>query len=355
MRLWVEQLSEDDKDLWNEWVSSHPESHFYDLWEWGDVLSRTYNYQRFYFAVKSNEGVVGVFPLVHIRGRIFESKLVSLPFCEYGGPLLSNSSKPSTVDAASKLFLKVIRNLMSKLKTDYVEVRQPSVPLSTYGFFPIQRYLTFRVKLSDGEAQVWRNMNKKCRNAIRKSAKSGVKILTADKTHLKYYYSLYLDTEKRHGSPPHSEALFINIFDALKEKGLAQIMLAIYDGRAIGGVIAFCFNGKMYWWNNVTDRKYGSLNPTNSLLWHIIQWGARNSFTMFDLGRTRYETRGIYDFKNSWGGERCALEDYVLATKKVKLPDPFQRRYMYLSKMWSKLPFIVAQQMGPSIIKEIGL
>lgn len=355
MRLWVEQISDNNKDLWNEWVTSHPDAHFYHLWEWGNFLSATYNYQRFYFAVKCKEGIVGVFPLVHIQSRIFESKLVSLPFCEYGGPLLTNSLNSSIVDVASKLFLKVVSELTRKLKVDYLEIRQPSLPFSTFGFFPLERYLTFRVNLVQGEAEVWRNMNKKCRNAIRKAAKSGVKIISIDRVHMKHYYDLYLDTEKRHGSPPHSKALFNNIFDVFKKKGLAQIVLAVYDGKAIGGIIVFCFNDKMYWWNNVTDRKYGSLNPTNFLLWHIIQWGGRNNFKIFDLGRTRLETKGIYHFKSYWGGQRVSLKDYVLATKEIKPSDPFQRKYLMLSKMWSKLPSVLAQRVGPSVVKEIGL
>jgi len=355
MRLWVEKLSNKNKDLWNEWVSSHPDAHFYHLWEWGDTLSTTYNYQRFYFVAKCTEGIVGVFPLAHIRSRIFGSKLVSLPFCEYGGPLLSTSLDSSTLNVLTKLFLKTANGLARDLRVSYLEIRQPSLSLSVLGFSPLERYLTFRVKLAQGESEVWRNMNKKCRNAIRKAAKSGLKVLDVDQVHVKRYYDLYLDTEKRHGSPAHSEAFFSSICRVFKKKRLAKMVLALYDGRAIGGVIVFCFDGKIYWWSNVTDRKYGSLNPTNFLLWNVIQWGARNNFKIFDLGRTRSGTKGIYDFKRSWGGQPFSLTDYVRSTKNISLPDPYQQRYVILSRMWSKLPSMLAQRLGPMVIREIGL
>ena len=355
MRLWVEQLPDNNKDLWNEWVSSHPDAHFYHLWEWGDVLSATYNYRRYYFVAKSAEGIVGVFPLVHIQGRIFESKLVSLPFCEYGGPLLSNSLNSSTSNVVAKLFVKVASDLARDLRVDYLEIRQPSPSFSTLGFFPIERYLTFRVKLVLGEAEVWGNINKKCRNAIRKAEKSGVRILDVDIAHVKEYYGLHLDTEKRHGSPPHSEAFFHNLWRLFNKKGLAKMVLASYEGRPIGGVIVFCFNGRIYWWSNVTDKKHGGLNPTNFLLWKIIQWGTRNNFKIFDLGRTRSETVGIYHFKSSWGGQPISLKDYIWSAKEITLPDPYQRKYVILSKIWSKLPSVIAQHVGPRIVKEIGL
>lgn len=357
MRLWMEQLYEDDKSLWNKWVASHPDAHFYHLWEWGNVLSATYNYQRFYFVAKCDEDIVGVLPLVHIQSRIFGNKLVSLPFCEYGGPLLSNSLGSSIVDAVNRLFSKVVSELIKRLKVDYIEIRQPSpsLPLSVLGFVPFGRYLTFRVDLTQGETGVWRNLDKKCRNAIRKAAKSGIKTIAVDEGLVKRYYDLHLNTQKRHGSPPHCEAFFTNMFNALNAKGLAQMVLAVYDGRAIGGVIVFCLNGKMYWWGNVLDRKYASLNPTNSLLWHVIQWGMRNNFKIFELGRTRPEAKGIYRFKEGWGGQRVLLKDYVFATREMKLPDPVQMKYVILSKMWSQLPLVLAQQLGPGIVSQIGL
>ncbi len=357
MRLWMEQLYEDDKSLWNKWVVSHPDAHFYHLWEWGNILSATYNYQRFYFVAKCDEDIVGVLPLVHIQSRIFGNKLVSLPFCEYGGPLLSNSLGSSIVEAVNTLFSKVASELIKRLKVDYIEIRQPSpsLPLSVLGFHPFGRYLTFRVDLTQGEAGVWRNLDKKCRNAIRKAAKAGIKTIAVDEGLVKHYYDLHLNTQKRHGSPPHCEAFFTNMFNALNAKGLTQMVLAVYDGRVIGGIIVFCLNGKMYWWGNVLDRKYASLNPTNSLLWHVIQWGMRNNFEIFELGRTRLETKGIYRFKEGWGGQRVLLKDYVLATRVMKLPDPVQMKYAILSKVWSRLPLVLARQLGPGIVSQIGL
>jgi len=357
MRLRTVQLSDNDKYLWNEWVSSQPEAHFYHLWEWGNLISATYNYQRFYFVAKCDENIVGVLPLVLIKSRIFGNKLVSLPFCEYGGPLISYSAHTSIANAVVKLFSRVAIELTRKLGVDYLEMRHPSpsLPLSAFGFLPLERYLTFRVDLTHGEAEVWKNIDKKCRNAIRKATKSGVKIMAVDETRMEHYYDLYLNTQKRHGSPPHSAVLFTNIFNAFKEKGLQQLILAVYDGKAIGGVTVFCFNGKMYFWNNVSDRKYARLNSTNLLLWHVIQWGSRNNFKVFDLGRTRPQTNGIYHFKRDFGGKCFPLKDYILATKKVEPADPTQRKYVLLSKMWSRLPSTLAQLIGPSIVSEIGL
>lgn len=355
MKLSLRQLFDADKDLWNEWVSTNQNAHFFHLWEWGQVLSATYGYRRYYFAVECEGDIVGVLPLIYIQGRIFGSKLISLPFGEYGGLLLSDSLSPSLRDAVVRMFSKVLNKLMNTLKVDFLELRHMPLSLSSFEFFTFRHYMTFEIDLAKGEEELWRNLDKKCRNLVRKAVKSGVKIADVDDENLSSYYRLYLSSQKRHGSPPHSKAFFTNLFQTLKEKGLLRMVLASYDGKAIGGVMVFCFNGKMDWWNNAIDRRYARLNPTNLLLWEAIKWGEKNNFKSFYLGRTRPETTGIYHFKSGWGGRKVALEDQVLSFKRMELPDPLQRKYVILSKIWSSLPQALAQRLGPSIISEIGM
>lgn len=119
--------------------------------------------------------------------------------------------------------------------------------------------------------------------------------------------------------------------------------------------MVFCFNGKMDWWNNSIDRRYAGLNPTNLLLWEVIKWGKKNNFETFYLGRTRPQAKGLYHFKSAWGGKSVSLRDQVLSSKRIELPDPLQRKYVILSKIWSLLPQALAQRFGPSIISEIGM
>ena len=168
------------------------------------------------------------------------------------------------------------------------------------------------------------------------------------------YYRLHLLTESRHGSPPHSEAFFRNVFDAFRREGL-RMTLAVYDGQAIGGILAFSFGKKIYWFNNVLNREYARLNPTNLLLWHLIEWGMQHGFETLDLGQTRPAETGTYSFKSGWSGREVPLENQVLLIKNAEVPDPLQRKYVILSRLWSLLPQAVVSQVGPSIISRIAI
>lgn len=358
----VNVLGSNKADEWNSLVERVPDSRVYHLWEWGEVLSSTYGYQRYNLAITQNDDIFGILPLLHIKNRLFGNRLISLPFCEYGGFLtdirLNNKETGQVVHA----LLNATKRLSRTLGVEYVEIRNPYATV-TQDLFPIwgydnfQRYIVFKVDLAKEPNELWRNLHKKTRNAVRKAMKSEVETTEIkDAEQLKAYYKLYLQTQKRHGSPPHDYALFEKLYEAFRVKGKIKILLAEHRGKYIAGIIVFSHHQTIFWWNNVTDTKHRSLNATNLLIWNVIERGAKKGYRIFDLGRTRRETT-IHRFKKRWGGQEIPLLDYVyfLNLKERGLPDPTQARYRYLSKLWFFLPVNLAKRIGPKIISGIAL
>jgi len=363
VKLSLVQLSESSRDLWNDYVSANPHGYVYHLWEWGDVLQRTYNLKRWYLAVKEDRRIVGVLPIFYIRGLFFADKLVSLPFCEYGGPLLTDYLDQSMAENVLALLMKNVHRLAEELKIDYVELRHPQISFSNFlssnGFRVLRRYVTFKLDLTAGESGIWESFDgltrRRARARLEKAMRIGTRVEEVNGDSLEHYYALYLGTQKRHGSPPHSYVFFKNLYDGFKSKGLLRMFLAVSEGNPIAGIMVFCFNGMLYCWNNVLDRKYASWHPTDFLLWQVIRWGIENNFSVLDLGRTRPEDAGVYYFKSRWGGQKTCLEDYVFSVRNVKIPDPLQRRYVFLSRLWSLLPQPIAGKVGPHVTSRIGL
>jgi len=355
----ISQLSDDDKDLWNKYVASSSDAHIYHLWEWGSILCKTYRYARHYIVVRMDRNIVGAFPLLYVKSMIFGKRLISLPFVEYAGPILSRDIDPSIAELVLKRLWDYTYTLTRKLKAEYTEIRHPPSFLSSIflslGFKALQRHVAFRVDLTKGESELWKNMDKKSRNSLRKAMKTGMGIEEVNLDGLAQYYDLYLETLKRLGSPPHSFDFFLNVVDAFKQAGLLRMTLAVYDDKPIAGVMVFCFKDTLYWFGNVADRRYRNLNPTNLLLWDTMQFGMKNNFRVFDLGETRREDKGIYHFKRGWGGSEANLEDFVFSPKHVELPNPNQRKYVFLSRIWSMMPKALARRLGPRVISGIGL
>lgn len=172
---------------------------------------------------------------------------------------------------------------------------------------------------------------------------------------LKKYFSLYLKTQKGHGSPPHDFELFRNLF-RLNAGNSIKTMIAEYRAKPVAGVIVFHDRRNIYWWGGVSDPKFRYLNATDILLWRIICWGQESGFASLNLGRTRYGT-GVYNFKQGWGGREIPLSDYIFAmnAKHAITSDPAESEYLILTKLWSHLPVSFTRLMGPRIIKQIGL
>jgi FemAB-related protein (PEP-CTERM system-associated) len=363
VKLSLVQLSESSRDLWNDYVSANPHGYVYHLWEWGDVLQRTYNLRRWCLAVKEDQHIVGVLPIFCIRGLFFADKLVSLPFCEYGGPLLTDHLDQSMAENVLMVLMKNVNALAEKLKVGYVEFRHPQTSFSNFfsssGFRVLQRYVTFRLDLTAGESRIWESFDglakHRTRARLERAIRIGTEVKEVDNDSLTHYYALYLRTQKRHGSPPHSYAFFKNLYDGFKAKGLLRMFLATSEGKPIAGITVFCFNGILYCWNNVLDRNYARWHPTDFLLWHVIRWGVKNKFRIIDLGRTRPEDAGVYYFKSRWGGQKISLEDYVFLYRNAEIPDPLQRKYVFLSRLWSLLPQSLACKVGPYLTSKLGL
>ena len=359
MEIQIEKVTDEGaRDTWNRFVKEHPYSTPYHLWEFGEVFASTYGYDRRYLIAKSNNRVVGVFPLILIKSRIFGNKLLSLPFCEYGGPLIKLSFSNSEV-VMSRLFNEVLAFNLKDL--DYIEVRNPQLPnklLKTvvgFGFHTSNRYVTFRVDLAKDREILWHTLNKKTRNSTRKAIKNNLNVYeVSTEDELENYFSLYLKTQKKHGSPPHNFKLFKSLVKSMGEN--IKILMAERYTKPVAGIIIFCHKQGIFWWNGVTDPKFRNLNGTNLLLWKVIQWGHENGYTYMDLGRTRPNS-GVHHFKKGWGGTEVPLSDYIRPVKNSfkGTPDPSEGKYRFLTKVWALLPISISKLIGPWIIKQIGL
>jgi len=347
---------------WNDLVERNPYASAYHLWEWGETLSFTYGYQKYYLAATHNHNLVGLFPLVHVQSRIYGNRLISLPFCEYGGPIADPSLDIEETQLIIEALLDAADKLARSLKVQYVETRSPSLGvacdcITVKGYQDVRSYVTFRINLSVELDELWAGLHRKTRNAVRKPMKEGVKVKDVEGTEqLDSYYRLYLQTQKRHGTPPHDHRLFERLFDVFSDAGKIRLLMAEYRGNLIGGVIMLRYDETIFWWNNVTDIRHRSLNPTNLLVWKMIEWGAQNGYRTLDLGRTRKGT-AIYHFKSRWGGQEAHLRDFVhfLNSEEKEVPDPSQKKYRYLSKLWSSMPTSLAKILGPKVRGDAGL
>jgi lipid II:glycine glycyltransferase (peptidoglycan interpeptide bridge formation enzyme) len=119
---------------------------------------------------------------------------------------------------------------------------------------------------------------------------------------VEHYYRLHLLTHsKKHGMPAQSLRYFFELWDTFAPSGALQLWLAEHEGIVIAASISLASGTTLRWAYNASDERYLPLAPNHLLKWTTISWAGTNGYSIFDMGRTARDNKGLMDFKRRWG------------------------------------------------------
>ncbi len=333
-----------NKEEWNEYVLNSFQGGFYHLFEWHDIIAKTYNHEPFYLLCKKNGKAAGVLPLFFIASRIFGRFLVSLPFCNYGGILADNE------DAEKDLLLEAIKIAREK-KAGYVELRQTIPLLAGAEKASIdQSNVTMILSLPATESDLWLFFDKKTRNQIRKGEKSGLKAVV-DRD-LNSFYEIYNRNMRDLGTPVHCRKFFQNIFDTFPD--YTEILNVRLKNKSVASMFLLKFKETLYNPWASANRKYFPLCPNDVLYWEALKYAINNKFRYFDFERSQ-KNSGTHKFKAQWGATEKPLYYYYFNFGKKKITSIAEKKgnYGYFQRIWRIMPAGLTKIIGPRIRKNI--
>jgi len=76
-----------ERERWDQYVLKHPSGIAYQLFAWKQAVENAYGFKGYYLMAEENNQVKGILPLFHIHPPFMKGQLVSLPYCDAGGPL----------------------------------------------------------------------------------------------------------------------------------------------------------------------------------------------------------------------------------------------------------------------------
>ncbi len=167
-------------------------------------------------------------------------------------------------------------------------------------------YLNYLIYLNKPTSDIWQAISKSCRKRIRKATKTGVKVTEIKDTPLlSTWYGLLEKTYTWANIPIPDLSLFESIFDILTPKGMAKFFLAEVEGQYAACSLEMPYKNIIYSWYAGFDRQYSKFAPNDVLVWHILDWGAKNGFLYYDFGGAGRpdEDYGVRNFKAKFGGE----------------------------------------------------
>ena len=345
-KITLDQVNELKK--WDDFVLSHPEGTPSHLSGWLKTIHSTYNFKPILYVLKNQKNhIQGVFPCFFVKSVLTGSRLVSLPFSDYGGILCDpNISKEEFSETVTDYFKSV----------KYVEVR------GTYsennGFMCNNHYKRHALNLKGNIDNITKNINKKTIfYSIRKAKKNDV-IITEENTELgiEEFYRLNMLTRKKHGIPGQPLKFFENLYEHMIADGNGFILLANKNSRVIGASLFLICKDKIHYKYNASDPDYiKKVSPNHLLTWHAIEKGNAKGYRYLDFGRTSPDNEGLMRYKEMWGMQPIDLPYYYYPEVRGAVStEESSFFYTKITQVWRSLPNKITERFGPVVYRHMA-
>jgi len=250
---------------WNDVVQKSSASEIFHLFEWGELIKKTYNIRVFRLAAEVDGKIVGILPFVHFGTPFFGRKIVSLPFADIGGFCTVGEN-----GAVPRGFVRKLIKVAKRFNVDFIEFRsfrENANDLIDMGFHEGFQAFSYRLNTSVPYDVIWKKYNKKIRHNIRKMKKLCLEIREAQcKSDIDKYYRIYLERMKNFGTPPAPLAYWKNMWDIFYPERMMKLIFTVLDGRPIAGFVVLLFKKKLYFILNVSLKKFWKYYGLNELL-----------------------------------------------------------------------------------------
>jgi lipid II:glycine glycyltransferase (peptidoglycan interpeptide bridge formation enzyme) len=177
-------------------------------------------------------------------------------------------------------------------------------------------FVLHTLKLDPDPEQVSKKFKRTHLQNIRQAEDRGVRVEFGDQLeHMKVYFELQLETRKRHGVPCQPWKYFELLWKRIINSDLGFVLLAKHENEYIAGMVYLAWNKTLIAKYAASRRDSFNLRPNNLLFWEGMQWGCRNGYEVFDMGRSEIENTGLRKFKSRWGTMEEPLDYSIISSK----------------------------------------
>jgi len=266
-------------------------------------------YQKIYFPKANIEGLlfyendtlIGMLPLIYLKK--FLIKIAGSPLRHALTPFIGFAFKEGKFYDCFTMLLEYINlNKVNIFSITQNEILNLDMKNNTKND-PIQlyTYTTSVINLQLSEDELWKNLNQKTRNQIRKGEKYNLLILDSHSNDvIKNYLTLRSKMYKKQKINFEISNKFLSeILNKIPNHNF-KIFSIYYEDNLIASAIFLLFNGICYYWDGVSDQEYNKLCPNNVIQWAAIKWAKNNGYFFYDFGGTNIPS--IAHFKQGYGG-----------------------------------------------------
>lgn len=317
----LEPLATQNDKSWDAMVQQRSDSTAFQSLAWRDALSETFKqFVPMYLLIKEQDTVIGGVPAFVFQPIRSIRLWHSMPWNLIGGPQIIHSEQVNP----DKLMSEIETYLESaSIENGWCERRwtlsaQASVKyahiLDAHGYERLEHFTHLLATSPDVDA-LWKAYNKRVRGAVRKAAKSGVKVIDMDSdAALTTFYNIYLATVKRLGGTPKPLAFM----KALLRRNIAKLAVATYREKMIAGLLYLYFNRTVTLWCEASLPEFLQYRPNNAIFHHIITWACNTGYDWVDFGASPPQNSGLIAHKEQYGAKQTHLCHYTKVVSPIK-------------------------------------
>ena len=328
---------------WDGFVASRPESSFFHLSGWRQVVKRSFGHDCPYLEGRKDGALAAIMPLTEINSRLFGHFLIGNGFTVGGGPLFADVG-------ALAAMLEEAAQLGRARKVAYIELRDCDAagpPWQTRS----DLYAGFEGPIARDEADNLKQIPRKQRAVVRKALELGFEVAIERQT--RPFFDLYARTVRDHGTPVPPRRYFENLLAVFGE--VCEILTVRQSGKPISSVLSFYFRDRVlpYYTGSVPQARRSGAN--DMMYWALMRRAAERGCAVFDFGRSKVGT-GPYSFKSNWGFQPRPISHQYLLLGRDTLPNlnPTNPRYAKLIAAWQRLPLPIANAISPFISRSLA-
>ena len=298
-------LPVDSKAVWEEFILTHSPQALFQSWHWGRVLESTgQSVSRWgIFDGKELAGVAQILIVRAKRGTFLHVR---------HGPVWKKQGK-----AYWREFMRLITLVAKKEGAWFVRVSPLllnteehrklffELGLSNAPIHEVDGERCWVLDLDKTEDDLLMGMRKTTRYEIRLAQKFGVTVRQSqDPEDLKYFFTLYEETTKRHGFVAHSS--ISEEFEIFAKENKAMLFLGFYKKEIIAGTIVLFYGGQAIYHHGAS---VASKVPVSYLVqWEAIREAKKRAILVYNFygiapeNKPNHPWRGITLFKKGFGG-----------------------------------------------------
>lgn len=320
-------------------VRQQPDAKLCHMPAWSRMVEDAFDHKAYYLVAREGERICGVLPMMHVRSRLFGSRLISQPFSDYGGPLADGAV------ASDALYRRAVE-IAEDCHCESIEMRN-TAPLP-YELHARNDKVSMCLPLSSDAQEVWSGLRHKTRNRVRKAERAGFTVVSGGQELLDEFYRAWTVRMRELGTPCYPRRLFGSIMEMFPAE--SRIFLATVGGTTAAVLFAYTFKGRVQCSWGAALRGYDEAGPNYILNWKAIEYYCAAGMKFYDFGRSTVGS-GQHTFKERWGAAPIELfwQYWTPQGKSLHLVKPDDPKYRKKTEMWKRLPLGVTRVLGPRI------